>query len=92
MIAPLTLREFKQLIIDSLRLEGLTPDSIPDDQPLFQGGLGLDSVDALELIVALEKRLGVKIRAHDMDRETLASAAAMHRFIEHRMSAGDQSE
>ena len=49
----------KRLIVESLNLEGLTPESIADDTPLFGQGLGLDSVDALELVVALEQEYGI---------------------------------
>ncbi len=83
----LDLRDFKQLIIESLQLEGLTPDEIGDDQPLFGEGLGLDSVDALELVVALEKRLGVKIRAHEAGREVFRSAWSLFRFVEEQKVA-----
>jgi len=88
--ARLTLQDFKRLIIDSLQLEGVTPEMIADDQPLFGGGLGLDSVDALELIVAVEKRLGVKLRAHEFGRDAFSSTSAMFRFIERRVA--DQAE
>ena len=55
--------EIKHLIIDALGLEDLTPDDIAADQPLFGEGLGLDSVDALELGLAIQKRFGIKIDA-----------------------------
>ena len=55
--------ELKQLIIDTLDLEDISVDDIDDDAPLFVGGLGLDSIDALELGVALQKRYGVKLDA-----------------------------
>jgi acyl carrier protein len=84
---PLTLREFKQLIIETLQLEGISPEQIADDQPLFGGGLGLDSVDALELLVACERRFGVKIRAHELERDAFGSAAAMFRAVEQRLGA-----
>ncbi len=55
--------ELKQLIIDTLDLEDLTPADIDSQAPLFVEGLGLDSIDALELGVALQKRYGVKLEA-----------------------------
>jgi len=79
---PLTLSELKQLIIDSLQLEGITCEMIEDDAPLFGDGLGLDSVDALELVIVLEKRLGVKIRTDDIEPDAFATATSLHRFIE----------
>jgi len=74
----------KRLIVDSLNLEGMDPDSIEDDAPLFGEGLGLDSVDALELVVALEKEFGIKIQAQEIGREAFASVAALAQFIETR--------
>ena len=68
--AALRLR-LKRLIVESLHLEGLTPETIADDAPLFGEGLGLDSVDALELMVALEQEYGRKSRAM---RSTRASS------------------
>jgi acyl carrier protein len=56
-------RELKQLIIDTLDLEDISCDDIDDTAPLFIDGLGLDSIDALELGVALQKRYGVKLDA-----------------------------
>jgi acyl carrier protein len=53
--------EIKRLIISTLDLEDLTPDDIDSDVPLFGNGLGLDSIDALELGVALQKRYGITI-------------------------------
>ena len=51
----------KQLIIDALRIEGMTPADIDSDAPLFGEGLGLDSIDALQLVVAMEKDFGVVV-------------------------------
>lgn len=53
--------EVKQLIIDVLQLEDITPADIDRDAPLFVDGLGLDSIDALELGVALHKRYGISL-------------------------------
>jgi len=53
--------ELKERIIEVLNLEEMTPDEIVDDNPLFGEGLGLDSIDALELIVLLEKYYGIKL-------------------------------
>ena len=53
--------QLKQQIIEELKLEDLKPEDIKDDAPLFGDGLGLDSIDALELVVLLEKYHGVKI-------------------------------
>lgn len=75
--------ELKQLIIDSLDLEDITADEIDASEPLFGEGLGLDSIDALELGLALSKKYGVKIEAdNDSTRENFASINALAAFIE----------
>ncbi|MGH7796403.1 MAG: phosphopantetheine-binding protein [Candidatus Binatia bacterium] len=56
--------EIKQLIIDVLQLEDITPADIDSDAPLFAAGLGLDSIDALELGVAIQKRYGIRLSAN----------------------------
>ena len=82
-----SLAEFKQFMIDSLQLEGLRPEAISDDQPLFQGGLGLDSIDALELVVALEQRGGWKVRADEIEPAAFASVGSLFRFVQRQMAA-----
>lgn len=59
--------EIKQLIIDSLDLEDMTPADIDNAEPLFVDGLGLDSIDALELGLAIKKQYGVTLDASDSD-------------------------
>jgi acyl carrier protein len=61
------LNEVARLIIESLNLEDLTPDMIDPDAPLFKEGLGLDSIDALELALAVSQRYGVKLSSEDPD-------------------------
>lgn len=75
--------ELKQLIIDTLDLEDMTPADIDSDQPLFVEGLGLDSIDALELGLALQKHYGVKLDADsDETRAHFASVNALVKFVE----------
>lgn len=74
--------EIKQIIVDRLRLEGLTPDQIDTDAPLFGGGLGLDSVDALELVVGLERAFGITIKSHEVDKGAFASVRTLAQFVE----------
>ncbi len=57
--------ELKKLIVASLMLEEVAPEGIDSEAPLFGTGLGLDSIDALELVMAIERTYGVKIRATD---------------------------
>jgi len=85
-ISPIRPR-IKRLLVDALHLEGLVPSEIADDAPLFGGGLGLDSVDALELMVALEKEFGIRIQSLKVGREALTSVNALAAFIEGRLAA-----
>ena len=80
-------QRIKHLLVDKLHLEGLSPESIADDMPLFGEGLGLDSVDALELVVALEKEFTLRIQSHEVGREAFASVAALAAYVEGRLSA-----
>ncbi|MGH9380379.1 MAG: phosphopantetheine-binding protein [Thermoanaerobaculia bacterium] len=82
----------KRVLIESLRLEGMTPDAIGDDEPLFGEGLGLDSVDALELVVALEKEYGVRIDSESMRREDFTSVATLTHFVERLTAASPAAE
>lgn len=64
----------KQLIIDTLNLEDVTPADIDDDAPLFGDGLGLDSIDALELGLALKKAYGITLTAESEEAKTVFSS------------------
>lgn len=75
----------KRLIVESLNLEGMKPEMIEDGAPLFGEGLGLDSVDALELVVALEKEFGIKIKSQEIGREVFSSVSTLSEFISGRM-------
>lgn len=74
--------EIKELIVSALSLEDLRPQDIETDAPLFVEGLGLDSIDALELGVALQKRYGVAMSADAAEnRRHFGSVAALARFV-----------
>lgn len=76
-------QEVKQLIIDALQLEDISPADIDSDAALFVDGLGLDSIDALELGVALQKRYGISLSADSEDtRRHFASVRALAALIE----------
>ncbi len=80
--------EIAQLIIDTLNLEHLTAADIPAQQPLFGDGLGLDSVDALELALALQKRYGIRIESDVKDaRRHFATVATLAAFVESQRAA-----
>ncbi|MDB5857450.1 MAG: acyl carrier protein [Ramlibacter sp.] len=75
-------QEIKDLIISALSLEDVRPQDIATDAPLFVEGLGLDSIDALELGVALQKRYGVTMSADAAEtRQHFGSVAALARFV-----------
>lgn len=75
--------ELKGLIVESLALEDIDPAEIESDAPLFVEGLGLDSIDALELAMALEERFGVKIGEDpEINQRIFASVASLASFVE----------
>ena len=65
--------ELKLLLINELNLEDLSPHDIDANAPLFKDGLGLDSIDALELAVVLDKKYGIKIKSDDDQNENIFS-------------------
>jgi acyl carrier protein len=69
--------ELKRLIVTELNLQGRSPETIEDDAPLFGGGLGLDSLDALQLAMVIEEKLGVRIPEGDEARGIFASVRAI---------------
>ena len=74
--------EIKQLLIEALNLEDMTPEQIKTDEALFVNGLGLDSIDALELGLALQKRYGVSMSADSEEtRRHFASIQALAQFV-----------
>jgi acyl carrier protein len=80
-------RDIKQLIIDALGLEDITPADIGNDQTLFGEGLGLDSVDALELGLAIQKRYGIRIDADAKDtRNHFTSVDSLAAFVSARQT------
>lgn len=77
----------KHLIVKTLRLDTITPEEIQDEAPLFGDGLGLDSIDALELVVALEKTYDVIIENEDVGRTAFASVDALADFVIQKKAA-----
>jgi acyl carrier protein len=77
--------EVKTMIIERLKLEGMTPDQIDDTAPLFGEGLGLDSIDALELVLGIEQHFGVKIEDEAEGLKAFKNVDSLTAFIaEHR--------
>lgn len=75
------MRDLKVGIVQHLSLEGVEPGDIDSNAALFEEGLGLDSIDALELVVMLEHNYGLKIESADEAKKAFASVAAMANYI-----------
>jgi acyl carrier protein len=77
------INELKLKVIDALNLDGMTPEGIDDNAPLFgDEGLGLDSIDVLELIVLLEKNYGIRLASPAQGKEVFQSVAVMAAYVE----------
>lgn len=81
--------ELKHLIVETLRLEDIQPGEILDEASLFGEGLGLDSVDALEIVVALEKAYGVVIEDEEVGKKAFASIEALSDFVVEKKASSD---
>ena len=73
--------KLKELMVSGLRLQDLAPTGITDDQPIFVEGLGLDSIDALELVVLIEEHFGIAIPDEELGKQAFASINALADFI-----------
>ena len=80
-------KEVAQLIVDALNLEDVQPDKIDPEAPLFREGLGLDSIDALELALAISKKYGFKLQSDDKkNTDIFFSLRSLSRYVErHRV-------
>lgn len=77
------LKNLKGQIIESLNLDGMNPDDIKDEAPLFgETGLGLDSIDALELMVLMEKNYGIKLKDPKEGKQIFSSVKTMADYIQ----------
>jgi len=78
-------QELKELIVEALMLEDVEPSEIDSEEPLFVEGLGLDSIDALELAMAIDKKYGVRIKADDeQNRQIFASVRSLAEYVAQR--------
>lgn len=78
----------KRLIVERLKLE-MEPSEIGDSDPLFGEGLGLDSIDALELVLGLEQEFGVKIEDEEVGAEALSSVDSLAEFVRQKAAAAE---
>lgn len=76
----------KELIIKRLKLD-LTPEEIDDTAPLFGEGLGLDSIDALELVLGLEQAYGIKVEDEEVGKKIFASVDALASYVAEKTTA-----
>ena len=74
-------QSLKNLVIDGLRLQDVRPEDIEDGAPIFVEGLGLDSVDALELVVLVEERYNIQIPDEDVGKRAFASIDALTDYV-----------
>ena len=75
-------KELAELIIDCLNLEDVTAEEIDPQEPLFGDGLGLDSIDALEMALAISQKYGVQLRSEDEHvKETFSTLRSLNQFI-----------
>lgn len=76
--------QIRTLIIEKLRLEDVAPEDISDEEPLFGEGLGLDSIDALELVVALEKEFGIKIDDEEVGVTAFKNISSLASYVQEK--------
>lgn len=74
-------RRIKEILIERLNIEGLTPETIGDETVLWGDEYGLDSVDALELMIALEEEYGFRFDSEEVDQEDLATVASLEKVV-----------
>ena len=86
------LANLKELLVQTLRLEDVSPEDIVNSEPLFGEGLGLDSIDALELVVAIEKEYQVEIPDAEVGRRAFASVNTLGDFVLGKSSAQKASD
>lgn len=82
-------KELKEMLVRDLSLEDVNPADIADDDPLFGEGLGLDSLDAVEIVVLLQRNFGLEVKNMNQGREILRSINSLAEFVyDNRKKAG----
>lgn len=83
-----TVEKLKEILVKDLNLEEMTPGDIDENAPLFGEGLGLDSLDAVELVVVVQKRFGIDIQNMDEAKTAFQSVRSLASYIEGRLAGG----
>ncbi|MBW1938424.1 MAG: acyl carrier protein [Deltaproteobacteria bacterium] len=84
-------QQLKEMIVQDLNLPDVKPEDIDDKASLFEEGLGLDSLDAVELVVLLQKRFGVQIADMDEGKEAFASIEALAQFVQAHQESSEST-
>ncbi|MBW1719350.1 MAG: acyl carrier protein [Deltaproteobacteria bacterium] len=84
-------QQLKEMIVQDLNLPDVKPEDIDDKASLFEEGLGLDSLDAVELVVLLQKRFGVQIADMDEGKEAFASIEALAQFVQAHQGSSEST-
>jgi acyl carrier protein len=80
--------ELKVRLVEQLSLEDITADEIEDDAPLFDDGLGLDSLDAVEIVVVLQRGFNIEVKDMERSREVFASVSSLAEYV-YQQQAGE---
>ena len=75
-------KQLKEMLVNDLKIQGVQPEDISDTEPLFGDGLGLDSLDAVELVVLIQKHFGVQIADMNEGKKAFASINSLAQYIE----------